>query len=173
MSLDSVRLEADCAACAALCCVAFAFDKSREFGHDKKANQPCTHLDTGFGCSIHGQLSRKGYGGCVRFDCHGAGQRVVQDLYGGRDWRSEPELLAPMAESFRAMRRLHELLIMLRAAGDLDLDPEAEKMRGVMIEALDPEQGWTAERFADFDIDAADGAISGFLKSLALRMADS
>lgn len=170
MSLDPARLEADCTACAALCCVAFAFDKSHEFGHDKKANQPCKHLDTGFGCSIHGQLGQKGYGGCVRFDCHGAGQRVVKDLYGGRDWRSEPELLAPMAETFRAMRRLHELLIMLRAAGDLALEPETEGIRMRMIAALDPDPAWTAESFAQFDIDTADGAISGFLRSLAMRM---
>ena len=170
MSLDPARLKVDCAACAGLCCLAFAFDKSREFGHDKKANQPCTYLGHGFGCTIHGQLGRKGYAGCVRFDCHGAGQRVVQDLFGGRDWRSEPELLAPMAEAFRAMRRLHELLIMLRAAKDLDLDAESEDIRMRMIAALDPDTPWTRESFAEFDIDTADGAISGFLKSLAMRM---
>ena len=173
MPASSVDFTADCDRCAALCCLAFAFDRSEAFGHDKPANSACHYLDRGFRCTIHAGLASKGYAGCVHFDCHGAGQRVVQDLFGGRDWKKEPALLAPMAAAFRAMRRLHELMMMLRAAGELDLDAEAEALRLSLMESLDPDLGWTEQSLAEFDIDAADAAISGFLKSLAFRMADS
>ena len=171
MPVSTEDFTADCAHCAALCCLAFAFDRSDEFGHDKPANHPCHFLDRGFGCSIHTDLGRKGYAGCIRFDCHGAGQRVVQNLFGGRDWKSEPALLAPMADAFRSMRRLHELLMMLDAAGDLGLDDKAEDLRLSLTASLRPDPDWTAQSLAAFDIDAADAAVSGFLKSLAMRMA--
>ena len=40
-----MELTADCSKCAALCCVAMAFDKGDMFGCDKVAGEVCKHLD--------------------------------------------------------------------------------------------------------------------------------
>lgn len=165
----SPDFSADCARCAGLCCVAFAFDRSTEFAHDKAADEPCHNLDAGFGCTIHSKLDLVGYPGCVRFDCHGAGQRVVQDLFGGTDWRAEPGIFSEMMAVFRVMRRLHALLEMLHTADSLDLDEQTERLRLSLIEKLDPTPAWTRKTITGFDIDSADAQVSGFLRSLALR----
>jgi uncharacterized protein YjbI with pentapeptide repeats len=103
-------LRADCANCAALCCVAPGFSASADFAIDKAPGQPCPHLDAGFRCSIHGQLRARGFPGCSSYDCFGAGQHVTQRTFGGTDWRRAPGLAASMFASFRVMRQLHELL---------------------------------------------------------------
>ena len=167
MSPKMDTLTADCSRCAGLCCVAFAFDRSEDFGHDKPADTACHHLAEDFSCTIHEGLADKGYRGCVRFDCHGAGQRVVQNVFGGRDWRSEPALMAPMMAAFRAMRRLYELLHLLDAAKALSLDATAQAELSRLIAWIDPDDGWTAEGVSAFDIDAAEAKVAGFLKSLA------
>ena len=109
MSL-SLSLRADCANCAALCCVAPGFSVSADFAIDKAPGQPCPHLDAGFRCSIHGELRARGFPGCATYDCFGAGQHVTQRTFGGTDWRRAPGLAASMFASFRVMRQLHELL---------------------------------------------------------------
>lgn len=105
-----IELVADCARCAALCCVAPAFAASADFAIDKPAGRPCPNLRTDLQCGIHDRLRPAGFPGCVAFDCFGAGQRVTQVTFGGRDWRSSPELAAGMFAAFRVMRELHELL---------------------------------------------------------------
>ncbi|MEU6020311.1 pentapeptide repeat-containing protein [Micromonospora sp. NPDC047134] len=117
-------LRADCARCFGLCCVAPAFAASADFAVDKPAGQPCRNLDADFGCGIHPQLRERGFAGCTVFDCFGAGQRVAQQTYGGRDWRSAPEQAAQMFDVFAVMRSLHELLWYLTEA--LRLGPPAE-----------------------------------------------
>ena len=111
----------DCAACAALCCLALAFDKGEMFGHDKAAGTPCHHL-SGHLCTIHADLGEKGYRGCASFDCLGAGQRVSA-LFDG-SWRDEPARIPAMISAFRAMRDIQELRQMLVAARGLTLPPE-------------------------------------------------
>ena len=119
------ELRADCERCAALCCVGSAFSASAEFAIDKPAGQPCPNLSADFRCSIHDRLRPSGFGGCAAFDCLGAGQRVVQVTFGGRDWRAEPGLAPSMFGAFALMRQLHELLwhlneaLALRPAGQL------------------------------------------------------
>src|SRR5579859_3353107 len=119
------ELRADCERCAALCCVGPAFSASAEFAIDKQAGQPCPHLSAGFRCSIHDRLRPAGFGGCAAFDCLGAGQKVVQVTFAGRDWRAEPGAAPRVFAAFAVMRRLHELLwhlneaIALRPAGAL------------------------------------------------------
>jgi uncharacterized protein YjbI with pentapeptide repeats len=61
------------------------------------------------------------------FDCFGAGQQVVQVTFGGADWRTTPELAAPMFAVLPAMRRLHELLWYLAEALSL---PAAAPLHG-------------------------------------------
>jgi len=104
-----LELRADCERCAALCCVAPAFSASADFAIDKAAGRPCPNLRPDFRCSIHDRLRPSGFGGCAAFDCLGAGQQVVRGTFGGRDWRSEPGLAAPMFAAFAVMRPLHEL----------------------------------------------------------------
>jgi hypothetical protein len=109
-------LRADCEQCVALCCVAPAFTASADFAINKPAGQPCPNLLADFRCSIHDRLRPAGFSGCVAFDCFGAGQKVVQHTFGGADWRSEPDLAAPMFAAFSVMRPLHELLWYLNEA---------------------------------------------------------
>lgn len=112
------RLRADCARCFALCCVAPAFTRSADFAIDKPPGTPCRHLAGDYGCGIHNRLQDKGFPGCAVFDCFGAGQQVAQVTFGGRDWRSAPDLAPTMFATFDVMRQLHELLWYLAEARD-------------------------------------------------------
>jgi hypothetical protein len=89
-------LRADCARCAALCCVLPGFTASADFAIDKPAGVPCPNLAADHRCSVHDRLRPLGFAGCVAYDCFGAGQRAVR---GG-----QPE------RTFAALRHLHELL---------------------------------------------------------------
>jgi hypothetical protein len=97
----------DCGSCAALCCVATAFDASESFAFSKPAGKPCRHL-CGNRCGIHAELIERGMRGCAAFDCYGAGQRATKE--------------APEAErhaAFFVLRELHELLWLLTEAAKL------------------------------------------------------
>ncbi len=103
-------LRADCSRCFALCCVAPAFAASADFAIDKPAGTPCPNLRLDFGCSIHPVLAQRGFPGCTVYDCFGAGQKVAQVTFGGRDWRQDPQSAGLMFDVFAIMRQLHELL---------------------------------------------------------------
>lgn len=109
-------LRADCSRCFALCCVASTFQRSADFAIDKPAGVACLHLADDHRCTIHDHLAPAGFPGCVAFDCFGAGQRLAQDTFGGRDWRVHPEVATPMMAAFPVMRGLHELLWYLHEA---------------------------------------------------------
>ncbi|HVV33780.1 MAG TPA: hypothetical protein VHC73_11190 [Vitreimonas sp.] len=125
--MTQVTLRADCARCAALCCVALAFDRSELFAFDKAAGEPCPHL-CGGQCAIHAVREARGFSGCAAYDCLGAGQYVVQNLFGGAAWQDEPALLQPMLRAFAVVRRAHELLALLETATRLPLSG-AERRR--------------------------------------------
>ncbi|WP_329034773.1 pentapeptide repeat-containing protein [Streptomyces sp. NBC_00178] len=112
-------LQADCAHCFGLCCVALPFARSADFAADKAAAAPCGNLRQDFSCGIHEQLRGNGYNGCTVFDCFGAGQKVSQVTFRGRSWREEPEAARTMYEVFPVMRNLHELLRYIAEALDL------------------------------------------------------
>jgi hypothetical protein len=131
----SPTLSADCSRCAALCCVALAFDRSALFGFDKPAGVPCAHLH-GHACSIHAARESEGFGGCVRYDCLGTGQRVTHDLFDGRSWQDDPSLGASMMEAFHRLHEVHELLELVRAASDWPLDPPRAATRLALEEKL-------------------------------------
>ncbi len=61
----------------------------------------------------------------MAFDCLGAGQTVTQITFGGRSWRTHPELAGQMFDAFAVMRQLHEVLWYVEEAIDRtgDLDP--------------------------------------------------
>lgn len=109
-------LRADCAQCAGLCCVALALTVSDDFAIDKPAGQPCPNLKHDFRCGIHARLEDGGFPGCTVYDCFGAGQKVTQVTFGGRDWRQAVDSGALMFEVFSVVRLLHELLWYLTEA---------------------------------------------------------
>lgn len=133
---DPPALTPDCGSCTALCCVALPFDKGAGFAADKPAGTPCANLTTPLTCRIHADLPARGYPACAAFDCYGAGQRVVQQLFDGQTWRENPALLAPMSEAFLLMRRLHEALMLLDRAAVLPLDAKQEAQRQTLIDSL-------------------------------------
>jgi hypothetical protein len=159
-------LHADCARCAALCCVALAFDRGEDFALDKPAQTPCPHLDAGFACTIHDTLNARGFSGCACYDCLGAGQRVTQDLFGGRDWRSDPALLGPMSEAFARLRQVHKDLDLLLAARALPLPDATRAGLDALIARHMPTPDWTPETLAAFAATGAPAAVSRFLHSL-------
>jgi uncharacterized protein YjbI with pentapeptide repeats len=126
-------LRADCGNCFALCCVAPAFAASADFAIDKSAGQACPNLRPDFRCGIHTRLRREGFRGCTVYDCFGAGQKVSQVTFGGRDWRQAPRAAPGMFEVFRIVRDLHELLWYLTEALTL---PAAGPLHGALSVAL-------------------------------------
>lgn len=107
---DRRDLRADCASCAGLCCVVPAFTASADFAITKPAGTPCPNLLVDHRCGVHDELRERGFPGCTVYDCFGAGQRVVQETFGGRSWRSGREVAEPMFAVFETVRSLHELL---------------------------------------------------------------
>jgi len=114
--LDRRDLRADCARCFALCCVAPTFAVSADFAINKRAGKPCPNLQADHRCGIHTQLREKGFRGCAVYDCFGAGQKVSQVTFDGKDWRQAPHTAAQMFRVFSIMRSLHELLWYLTEA---------------------------------------------------------
>lgn len=159
-------LRSDCSACAALCCIALAFDKGEEFAIDKPAGLPCPNLDAGMGCSLYGRLEAEGFAGCARYECQGAGQRVTQEIFSGRTWRDEPALAEPMIAAFAAMRKVHEGLELLLTAERLDLPAPLEAERESLLGAYAPESGWDEDRLAAFMASDAPARLASFLPRL-------
>ena len=147
-SMSRAELTADCASCFALCCVAPAFTASAEFAITKPAGSPCPNLAADLRCSIHSGLRQRGFAGCTVFDCFGAGQKLSRQTFGGRDWRTHPELAGPMFAALPVMRQLHELLWYLTEA--LDVAPAA--LHAELRSAVD-----TVRRLTDTGPDALPG----------------
>ncbi|WP_327247770.1 pentapeptide repeat-containing protein [Streptomyces sp. NBC_01320] len=161
-------LQADCANCFGLCCVALPFARSADFAVDKDAGQPCANLQVDFRCGIHTRLREKGFQGCTVFDCFGAGQKVSQVTFGGTDWRQAPESARPMFEALPVMRQLHELLWYVTEA--LDLAP-ARPVHPDLRRALRRVDGLTRGDAASLmDLDVA--ALRDDVNALLLRTSD-
>ncbi|ACT58136.1 hypothetical protein [Hirschia baltica] len=163
-------LEADCSKCAALCCVVFAFDKSDEFAIDKEAGETCVNLETVGSncgkCKIHTTLKQDGFGGCAAYDCHGAGQRLMQEIYKGKSWIDDPALLPDIMDSFRGMLIVHELILLLQTASRLPLTAlETEKYNKYM-DRLCPENGWTERSLLKLETSEFRLEVGEFLVSL-------
>lgn len=129
--------EPDCSRCVGLCCVALPFGVSHGFAFAKQAGEPCRQLDEAYRCSIHSRLREQGMGGCTAYECFGAGQHVTQVVYGGVSWRRQPDGGTEMFEVFGVVQRLHEMLVLLDEALDLEaLDLEARddvrRLRGLV-----------------------------------------
>jgi uncharacterized protein YjbI with pentapeptide repeats len=148
------ELQADCARCAGLCCVAPAFAKSSDFAIDKPAGRACPNLEDDFRCGIHEQLVPRGFKGCTVFDCFGAGQRITQETFGGGDWRSGSEVAGAMFATLPIMRQLHELMWYLAEALKLE---EARRVHPQLRTALaetDQIAAGTPDELRVLDLDA-------------------
>ncbi|MFF0836620.1 MULTISPECIES: pentapeptide repeat-containing protein [unclassified Streptomyces] len=160
---DRKDLQADCANCFGLCCVALPFARSADFAVNKSAGQPCSNLQSDFRCGIHAQLRDRGYPGCTVFDCFGAGQKVSQITFDGTDWRRAPKTARSMFEVFPVMRQLHELLWYITEA--LDLAP-ARPIHKELRRALARIDGLTrgsAESITELDVNALRGEVNPLL----------
>lgn len=164
MSAQPPDLTPDCAACAALCCVALAFDAGDAFAIDKPAGTPCPHL-AHHRCTIHDALADKGFPGCVAYDCNGAGQRTIA-LHDGQSWQDAPALLGAQMDTFRHLRRLHDLIELLTLAAGLPLAPDDRHKRQSLLAALCPPD-MTPARAATLATGPLPGEVRAFLKSLA------
>lgn len=140
---------ADCTACAALCCIELPFDAGPDFGHDKAAGVPCRHLQ-GRACLLHGDLAARGYGGCARYDCLGAGQRATQTGPG----------------TFAGFRRLHDDHLTLVAAGALPLPPEVQAARLALIAQVAAETDQTPESLEAYVTGPLPAQVRDFLRGL-------
>jgi uncharacterized protein YjbI with pentapeptide repeats len=110
------KFGADCENCFGLCCIALPFAKSADFEFDKDRGTPCPNLQLDYRCGIHKNLRKNGFRGCTVYECYGAGQKVSQFTYDGKDWRDNPELAKEMFDVFPIMQQLHEMLYYLNEA---------------------------------------------------------
>ena len=171
--MNVATLRADCARCAGLCCVALAFDRSPQFAFHKAAGEPCPNLVACGRCRIYADREREGFGGCVAYDCLGAGQRVVQELFAGRSWQADPGLKAPMLRAFQAMREVHGLLLLLDQAADLPLPPVDRTVLAELQAALEPVGGWTAQALDRAPMAALTARVRAFLAPFRAQLLDA
>jgi hypothetical protein len=140
--------------------VALPFSRSTGaagFAFDKAAGEPCRHLTPADACAIHAQLRPAGMGGCVAYECFGAGQHVSQVLYAGSSWRETPGTAGEMFAVLGVVRRLHEMLVLLDQAAARAPSPALEELRdrvasatlGTPGEVLDVELDRLAARVGD------------------------
>jgi uncharacterized protein YjbI with pentapeptide repeats len=114
------NLRADCENCFGLCCVALPYAKSADFAFDKDGGTPCRNLQSNYLCGIHNELRNKGFRGCSAYECFGAGQKVSQITYNGKDWRTNKEVAQEMFDVYPIMQQLHEMLWYLNEALTID-----------------------------------------------------
>ncbi len=157
-------LTPDCDNCAALCCIALAFDKGDDFAIDKPAGLPCPHLAR-HDCTIYDDLTDRGFPGCAAYDCQGAGQRALA-LHDGISWQDDLERLAPMQETFRHLHRLHRLIGLMETARALPLDAAEEDRWDDLMETLCPDT-LTPDGAAALATGPVPGQVHAFLRALA------
>jgi uncharacterized protein YjbI with pentapeptide repeats len=110
------NLRADCKNCFGLCCVALPYAKSADFASDKDGGTPCPNLQSNYLCGIHKELRNKGFRGCSAYECFGAGQKVSQVTYRGKDWRASKDIAQEMFNVYPIIQQLHEMLWYLNEA---------------------------------------------------------
>ncbi|SMP10876.1 hypothetical protein [Shimia sagamensis] len=158
----------DCSNCAALCCVAYPFDADEDFALLKRADIPCPNLsDSCLNCTVHADLLPKGFGGCVAYQCAGAGQRVTQELFEGETWRDDPDLLEHMTYALRVVRPIHEALLLLQEVSNLPIPASAKRQALSLITALCPDNPKSVHDFEVPEVQDALADVPAYLQSLA------
>ena len=156
----------DCKNCAALCCMALAFDKGEMFAFDKAAGQACQHLCGDHTCGIHAKLGDIGMQGCIAYSCDGAGQRVTQEVFHGASWQDDPAVRLRMIDAFNAMRLVQKNLLLLGATKPLPLNGAQRAVRVRLQKALTPAKGWTEDSLKRLHTDGTLTKLAAFFKSL-------
>ncbi|MDI6627797.1 MAG: pentapeptide repeat-containing protein [Rhodococcus sp. (in: high G+C Gram-positive bacteria)] len=146
------NLLTDCGSCFGLCCVALPFEKSSDFAVDKAAGEPCLNLLEDSRCGIHSTLRERGFRGCAVYDCFGAGQKVSQSTFAGRDWRQQPSNSSKMFAVFPIMRDLHELLWYVMDARDRKLTARLHNRLTRLYGELDELTSATPEVLLSIDV---------------------
>jgi hypothetical protein len=154
------ELMADCARCAALCCVAPSFEASAEFAFDKPAGAPCPYLTPECRCAVHAERLVRGLVGCTVYECHGAGQRVSRAFAGAPS--SHPQ----RDRAFLRVRPLHELMWLLSAAHPLC--PASEPALRAELEGALAELDALVERLLHTELDTR--AHEAHARGLLLRV---
>ena len=155
MPEQMIDLRGDCARCFGLCCVALPFAASADFALDKPAGTPCRNLRDDHRCGIHARLRTEGFTGCTVYDCFGAGQKVSQVTFGGRDWRTgSRDDARRMSDVFPVVRQLHELLWYLTEALTLPAARPVHADLRRMLELTETLTRGTAEELTALDVPA-------------------
>lgn len=71
-----------------------------------------------------------------------------------------------MMDAFRAMRLVHELLLLLNEADKLALSEPKQAELGVLVELLQPQEAWTQQSLNVFEQGPVAGNVRAFLSSL-------
>jgi hypothetical protein len=164
ITMNTIPLRADCAQCDALCCVALAFERSEMFAFDKPAGEPCPNLTGSGSCAIHRDLAVRGFPGCAHYDCLGAGQRITQ-MFAGKSWREGEAIAQDVFDAFHAMRRVHEMILLLREALRLPMSATQRARCSALLEALQPDT-WTQESLRKFVQSEFERDARSFLRGL-------
>lgn len=131
------RFTADCSRCSGLCCIVPAYLEVQGFPFDKPAETPCRHLGATGRCTVHAERLAHGFGGCVSFDCHGAGQWVTAQ-FDGALWTDSAAPHGEMAEAYRRWLPRFEAAALLEAALPLVSEPHHRTaLRQRIEDALD------------------------------------
>lgn len=133
--MSEIEFQSDCDHCFGLCCVALAFSRSDDFGHDKVAGEPCFHLDANARCSIHARREQLGYEGCEAFECLGAGQRASA-VFAAQNWRRDSAVARLLHARFALLLKLQEMRRALVEAAELALPGDIEADRQVLLERI-------------------------------------
>lgn len=158
-------LRADCGNCFGFCCVALYFSALDGFPVDKAADEPCINLLPDFRCRVYGSLRQQGLKGCTAYDCFGAGQKVAQVTYRGRDWRQFPDISKQMFEVFLIMKQLHEMLWYLEEAYRRQMNIEIKDKIKNIINETERLTSLNAEALLKLDIPAHREAVNALLRN--------
>jgi uncharacterized protein YjbI with pentapeptide repeats len=131
------HLRSNCENCFGLCCVALPYSKSADFAFNKDSGTPCRNLQTNYICVIHKDLRGKGFRGCSAYECFGAGQKVSQVTYNGKDWLTNKEIAQEMFNVYPIMQQLHEMLWYLNEAITLEAAKPIVKELQVSIKEIE------------------------------------
>lgn len=132
------RFTADCSRCCGICCFVPAYLKVQGFPLDKPAETPCRHLEGNGSCGIHARRIELGFGACGSFDCHGAGQWITQQLFGGARWQDSAATAQAMAGAWNRWLPRFESAAMLAAALPLADGLPRARLQARIEELLDP-----------------------------------
>lgn len=146
------NLRADCENCFGLCCVALPYAKSADFAFDKDGGTPCRNLQSDYLCGIHKDLRNKGFRGCSAYECFGAGQKVSQNTYNGKDWRTNKEVAQEMFDVYPIIQQLHEMLWYLNEALKLEATKLIHKELQYIIEETENLTNKSPEYILSIDV---------------------